>query len=171
MRAFLLDQLLKLILRIEIGAIALHIGRAIQKPAIENRFRRVHTSVEVRGSDNRLEGVRQNRFSVPTTSSLLGQRKLNPLPQIYRPGGLGQGLASNERGSQLCEIALPEIRETLEEASGHDHPQNRVSQKLHALVRRRSARVSTVGVRTVPERLGQKRSIGEAMAQRLLELR
>src|SRR5690606_17297398 len=94
----------------------------------------LHATVQIDGADDRLGGVRQDGFTAEAAALELTRAKPQVLTQFEPLGQLRQGHSLHQSGTQTRQLALPGLGEALEERLRRDEVENRVAQKLQALV-------------------------------------
>ena len=123
---------------------------------------------EVRGADDRLHGVGEDRRLLAPAGELLALAEQQVLADAEALGHLGQGDGVHDRLADLGEGALVEVGVHAVHVVGDDHAEHGVAEELEALVR------GVAGVlgapRAVHER-GGRRSGGEVEPEALDELR
>ena len=100
---------------------------------------------EVDRPDDRLDGVGQDRGLVATAGGLLAAAQLDVLAEVEVAGHAREGAGVDDRGAQLGQPSLGEVRVGRVERLGHDDAQHRVAQELQALVGGEAAVLVRVG--------------------------
>src|SRR6478672_279504 len=124
-------------------------------------------AAEVDRADERLDRVGQDRGLVAPAGGLLAPAELDVPAEVDGAGHLGEGAGVHDRGPQLREAALGEVRVGAEQRVGDDHAEHRVAEELQALVGRQAAVL--VGERPVGqgavEQLGVQLGVAEPLTQ------
>jgi hypothetical protein len=128
---------------------------------VDDRRRTGQPAAEVDRADQRLEGVGEDGVLLPAARDLLTatQQKVRADPAVAQPpSDPGQRGHVHDRGTQLGQLALGEVRLAAVQLIGDDQAEHRVAQELQALVGRQAAVLvgeGPVGQRQPEQAVGQ----------------
>jgi hypothetical protein len=94
----------------------------------------VQALVDVDGTEDRLEGVGQDRGLVPAAGGLLAAAEPDVVAQGEVAAHIGEGPHVDDRGAQLGQLPLRQLGVATEQRVGHDQAEHRVAEELQPLV-------------------------------------
>ena len=118
-------------------------------------------------ADERLEGVGEDRGLVAAAGRLLALAEHDVLPEVERPGDVGERAHVDDGRAQLGQLPLGEVGVLAVERLGDDETQHGVTEELEALVVGQAAVL--VGVRAVRQGT-QKQRLVDVLADHLAEV-
>ncbi|RWW84258.1 hypothetical protein BHE74_00007139 [Ensete ventricosum] len=104
------------------------------QPGGDPLFSRFHAGIEVDRTDQRFEGVGQDRLTAETTALQLAGPQAQVFAQAETTGQHRQGLALYQARTQTRQLAFTGLRETLEQRFTGDKIEDGITEEFQALV-------------------------------------
>ena len=146
-----------------------HRGQPPAPAALDQALGRRQPAIPIDRPDQRLETVGERRRLRPPAGILLAPSEHQKAAEIELEGDLGQGLAAHQPRMPLGQRALALARKAGHQQVGDREGEHAIAEELQALVA--ALATAPVGGRAaVGQSLAQQRRIGEAVADRALEL-
>jgi hypothetical protein len=140
--------------------------RGLYDVAFDEGSRGVESTVEIKGGDDGLEGVGEERGFLSSAALLFAATEAEHGSESDAIGDMAEMAAADERGTKTRELAFASVREETVEALGDGETEDSVADKFKLLVvaggRRRSVRIGLVGEGAMGE--GESEEVGPAEA-------
>ncbi len=133
-----------------------------------------HAGVEIKGGDDRLDGVSEEGGFLAAAAGLFSATETEQGAELHAGGGFGEGSATDERGAETGEFALAGGGEAADEVLRGDEAKDGVAEEFKLLVVVggivRGAGGGFKGVGAVGERELKEAGVAKAVAKQVLDL-